>query len=343
MQWTFFFKSIRMFSFSCWAKRPNVANFNSDLHLHMFNICDVTTNKNRICFYDERVSGKDGNTVCSLRWAYHCGLTRDILSSGQHHNKPPQMIIKVMDNCAAQNKSNTTAMFDSLLSLVLYDRVANFYLLPGHSHMRADQVVGLCKKALKRKDMFLPEQIAQVMSSVQNMDAKVYKEESFQLWESFLRNHFTPLPQGFTQYYHFEFANGAVQYKCTVCTEDDVAIQHDLVGNLQATKRAILKELFGVPSTATTLDIVNARLTLPRLAPPKLGDSKTKSISAKLSCIPKEYRGYYPGFKSFYMGDKYVDDQRAKPKSGPGRPKNSKPHTSTPSILKYLQYQTEGI
>ena len=169
-----FFKSIRMFSFSCRAKRPNVDYFNSDLHLHMFNICDVTTNKNRICLYDERVSGKDGNTVCSLRWAYHCGLIRDILSSGQ---QPPQMIIKVMENCAAQNKSNTTAMFDSLLSLVLYDRVANFYLLPGHSHMRADQVVGLCKKALKRKDLFLPEQIAQVMSSVQNMDAKVYKEE----------------------------------------------------------------------------------------------------------------------------------------------------------------------
>ena len=131
------------------AKRPNVDYFSSDLHIQMFNLCNTTINVNEVCLYDERHSGKGANAVCSLRWRYHCNLIKDLLKDGKD---PPSIFIKVLDNCTGHNKSNHTMMLDSLLSLVLYDRVVNFYLIPGHSHMRADQVVSLCKKALQKEE-----------------------------------------------------------------------------------------------------------------------------------------------------------------------------------------------
>ena len=70
------------------------------------------------------------------------------------------MSVKVMDNCVGQNKSQATLMFDCLLGLLLYKRVADFYLLPqGHSHMKPDQVTSSCKQALRRKNLFVPDQV----------------------------------------------------------------------------------------------------------------------------------------------------------------------------------------
>ena len=94
-----------------------------------------------------------------------------------------------LDNCVGQNKSQCTLMFDALLSLLLYERVANFYLLPGHSHMRPDQVTSLCKNALKKKNLFIPDQLAEAMATVKNMQPKVITGEMdiFLQWEPFLK------------------------------------------------------------------------------------------------------------------------------------------------------------
>ena len=138
----------------------------------MFNICNMNNEQKNITaiyLYDERVSGKAGNAMCSLRFQYHTNNMKYWLERGCTLSS----CLKIMDNCCAQNKSSTTFMFDALLSIVLYDRVADFYLLPGHSHMRPDQVTSLTKNALKRKDLFIPDQIADTMSPVKNMEAKV--------------------------------------------------------------------------------------------------------------------------------------------------------------------------
>ena len=128
-----------------------------------------------------------------MRWKYHTHLLGKLIAEGK---EPPKMIIKLLDNCSAQNKSNVTCMFDCVLSLLLYDRVANYYLQPGHSHMWADQVVSLTKKSLQKKDPFLPEQITEAMNSVKHMEAKIYTEDDFFTWEAFLNKFFKNYPQG---------------------------------------------------------------------------------------------------------------------------------------------------
>ena len=295
----------------------------------MFNICDTSRNINEVCLYDERAAGKGANAVCSLGWNYYCSLLKTC---------QPEMIIKVLDNCSAQNKSSYTFMFDCLLSVLLYERVVNFYLIPGHSHMRADQVVSLCKKALDRKDLYLPEQIAGAMSTVKHMNASVYNEEFFHDWESFLPKHFKKMPPGFTKFYHFEFAKGSVIYKSLATSCDDEAEEFVLLPNIEASRKAILKDLLNLPSSASQKDIINAKLQLPKDTPPVMSDSKAKSIGAKLSCIPEDYRGYYPGYVEFATRKEVDEAPRAvkRPKKGPGRPKNVISAKQNASILKFV-------
>ena len=88
-------------------------------------------------------------------------------------------------------------LFDAFTSLVLFDRVASFYLIPGHSHMRPDNVTGLCKMALQRQNLFLPEQVAEKMNTVRNMDAEVIETGEFYDW-SILKKYMQNIPGGFT-------------------------------------------------------------------------------------------------------------------------------------------------
>ena len=48
--------------------RPNADYFNSSIHLRNMNIIDVSGGVSSIYVYDERSGGKDGNSVCSVRW-----------------------------------------------------------------------------------------------------------------------------------------------------------------------------------------------------------------------------------------------------------------------------------
>ena len=70
-------------------------------------------------------------------------------------------------------------MFDALLSL-LFESVENVYLLPGHSHMTPDRVVGLCKQKLKNKNLFMPKQLATEMASVSFVRGNVAFLSQFQ-------------------------------------------------------------------------------------------------------------------------------------------------------------------
>ena len=71
---------------------------------------------------------------------------------------------------------------------------------------------------------------------------------------------------------------------------------NEFTNSVQATKKAILKDLLGLPASASILDIVYAKLRLPKATPPKMADSKVKSIASKLSCIPQQCRTYYAGY-----------------------------------------------
>lgn len=284
----------------------------------MFNISNCTSGKNDIFLYDERTAGKDGNAVCSLRWRYHTSLILDLIRNGK---ETPTMAIKVMDNCVGQNKSQTTHMFDCLLSILLYNRVADFYLLPGHSHMKPDQVTANCKKPLNRKDLFVPHQVAEEMCSVQNMTARVITSDDrvFVDWDTFLKKHLKKLPGGFTANYCFEFSEGQVIYKRLV-DDPDYNVHHHFIpqANLATTRRAILYELLGLPAEASLEEIARANVRLPYAAEKPLTASKSKSLARKLPYIPEEYRWYYPAPDN---GGLQQDDEAV----APGPPREAEP------------------
>ena len=323
------------------ASRPNSDYFNSNLHLHMFNISNCTIDQNYVYLYDERVNGKDGNAVCSLRWYYHCGLLQMLIDS----KKPlPKMALKIMDNCSGQNKSVTTVLFDALLSLLLYDRVGNFYLMPGHSHMRPDRVTAWCKNSLKRKDLFLPEQVSAAMDEVAKVNAEVLDASIFFQWEGMLRRYFTPPPPGFTSYYTFEFVEGKMVYKKKVDDDDASALTHILVTNVSATRRAILLELFDLEQDASVQEIIGKRPSLTDNPGRPLTNSKAKSVAKKLGQIPEQYHAFYPSANlanAPASSDEEVEtalEPAVTKKRRVGRPKKSSSSSSAgqPCIVRFL-------
>ena len=79
--------------------RQNADYFNSSLHLRNLNIIDPSGVVSYIFVYDERSGGKDGNSVCSVRWEAL------ILKQRQHalNGTTPA----IYDNFTGQNESNT--------------------------------------------------------------------------------------------------------------------------------------------------------------------------------------------------------------------------------------------
>ena len=327
--------------------RPNVDYFQSDLNIHMFNVCDIISQKNKIYLYDERLSGKDGNTVNSLRWNYY----QDVIKNA---DRIPALAIKVMDNCVGQNKSQLTMLFDALCSLLLFERVADFFLIPGHSHMRPDNVTGLCKMALKKKNLFLPEQLQEEINQVKNMQAVVMKEGEFYDW-SVLKKYMNSLPGGFTANYMFEFVNGKCIYKRLYTDLDDMSTEHAFVTDPKLVRKLLLRDIFDLPETATPGEIVRAKVLLPRLAEKKMTPSREKSIAMKLHCVPQNYRAYYPGYRGETNAEvnatqdeqDFVDPEPStsssgtskatKPKKKPGRPKKIQERSlGTPSMIKFM-------
>ena len=86
-----------------------------------------------------------------------CGDTTTLIlrENLQNNEKPPKVVLKVMDNCVGQNKTQTTLMFNSMLSLLLYYQVANLCLFTVHYHINASQTTALCKKSLVKKDLYI--------------------------------------------------------------------------------------------------------------------------------------------------------------------------------------------
>ncbi|XP_071489968.1 uncharacterized protein [Diadema antillarum] len=306
---------------------PNVNYFNSDLHLHMFNICDVTRKKNAVLLYDERTAGKDGNATSSLRWYYHCQYLRNLLDAGV---PPPTMVIRVIDNCAGRNKTQCTLMLDCLLSLLLYDRVSTFYLLPGLSHMKPDQAMDSCRRALYKKNVFIPDQVVDAFNSVPGMHAEFFNagNKVFRDWEHFLAKHLKPLPLGFTENYCFEVSGGAVVYKSLVTEES--GLEHTFCTDVASTREAILAELLGLPPTAELGDIISATPRLPMLEEKPIPGYKEESIAKRLPNIPAEYRAYYPGADANLDNHQPSDSDEVdeappvKRKKPAGRPRKSK-------------------
>ena len=86
-------------------------------------------------------------------------------------------------------------------------------------------------------------------------------------------------------------------YKKLYTTFDEDGKSHLFTADPMKVRKILLKEMFNLGPDATPRDIANAPLILPKLPEKKLTDSRVRSIAMKLSCIPKQYRAFYPGYR----------------------------------------------
>ena len=330
--------------------RPNADYFNSSIHLRNMNIIDVSGGVSSIYVYDERSGGKDGNSVCSVRWEdLKIKHKKDIISktkSAEHH-------VGIYDNCVGQNKSNLVFKFEMLLTILgFFKTKTKLFLLPGHSHNSSDVKTAELNRCLRAKNLYTPQEICRELQALKNAETFILENENFYDWGSFLDRYIKNMPLGFTSFYCFEISEGRVTMKklCTETPENEVESKI-LVENVEATRVAILKELFDLPSDTTLDTIVNTPVRLPKLEVKPISEKRLKSIKKKYKVIPKEHIPYYPGGDEYLVNatdeaDEESNDDAAdtparldKPKKKVGRPKAKDPkkNISTPSILKFFK------
>ena len=275
-------------------RKPSADYFNSNLMLHNFVIADITGEKNRVYFYDERSQGKGADALCSLRLRYHLEKMKVFHGNGIQ----PKLSMSLLDNCVGQNKSQVVMQFMCLLSVLFYKVVALMYFLPGHSHMLPDRVVGYCKRAIRSLNLYTPSQIVDNCSKVKSVYPeflqKTDQDKPFRVnWAVKLSKYFAKMPSGFTSYYFFEFTNGYVTYRRLANSPGEEALTHKLIDLTNGTRELILMDLFGT----TDIDKIGFRdLTLPVHPGIDLKEAKLKSLSKKYFSIPKDFLDYYPKY-----------------------------------------------
>lgn len=126
-------------------KRPSADFFNSNLMLHQFVSCNISDDSNQVSFYDERGQGKGADALCSLRIR---NLVKLLDQYRACNSTVPTYLVNIFDNCVGQNKSNVVMNFFCMLSVLFFQKVVLLYLIPSHSHMKADRVVAWCKGAI---------------------------------------------------------------------------------------------------------------------------------------------------------------------------------------------------
>ncbi len=180
------------------------------------------------------------------------------------------------------------------------------------------------------------------------MHAKVMETGQFYDW-SVLMKFFKKLPTGFTENYMFEHYDGSVVYKKLLSTNDSDASIHIFTPTMAESRKAILKDLFGLKADASIQDIISAPLRLPVTPERKLSATKVASIRNKFPMIPSVYRGYYPGFEeqsapvqtveasTSSATSATVSAKSGKSKARPvGRPKKVAEANGNQSVLKFL-------
>lgn len=274
------------------ASQPNHDYYASNITLHNMNIVDCATGHCHIFYYDERQAGKDGNCVSSLRWLN----TKQFITENKENL--PTAECKILDNCVAQNKSNTTHKFSMLISLILFrDGVTDLYFRVGHSHNASDMKTSHAKKALAKKNLYTPQGIVAEVNKVKGVSAELVddRDRVFLDWKVFLDKHFPNMDVGFTSFYIFEFLNGIVHYK-EVNSDGVLEIVKSKVfcADPEGTRRIIIRELFNLSSTSDVVEICQAKPRLPPLPGKRISQKKIDSMKTLYQEIPRSSRWFYP-------------------------------------------------
>ena len=274
------------------ASQPNADYYASNLTLNNMNFVNCANGVCDIYYYDERVAGKDGNSVSSLRWNNLCQFIIE------RKEDLPTAEVKILDNCSGQNKSNTTHKYSMLTSLLIFpDGVTDIYFKVGHSHNTSDLKTAHANKAMGKKNLYTPMMIACEVNKSKGLRGEVIFENDgvFYDWKTFLDKHFPNMDPGFTSFHWFEFKNGIVDYK-SLNEDGDVVIvkSRTFCKNPEVTKKAILRELFNLSQTSSPLEIARGKLRLPPLPVKKVSQKKVDNMKTIYPLIPRCYRWFFP-------------------------------------------------
>ncbi|CAM6094297.1 unnamed protein product [Calypogeia fissa] len=149
--------------------RPSADYFNNNLMFHLFVTANISDNTNTVSFYDECGQGKGADALCSVRMYNLLKLFERYRAQG---SEMPTYLVNILDNCVEQNKSNTIMKFFALLSMLFFRKFVLLYLIPGHSHMKADKVVAWCKGAICGLNIYCPVELAKRCDKVKGVTAE---------------------------------------------------------------------------------------------------------------------------------------------------------------------------
>jgi hypothetical protein len=114
----------------------------------------------------------------------------------------PKFLFIILDNCVAQNKSQAVLMLFCMLTVLgIYDRIILHFLESGHSHGSPDIGYAHAKSRLK-EELFVPQSMANLMNTVEGIDASVIDFTDFESndyvfrlgWGALFSKYFTRIP-----------------------------------------------------------------------------------------------------------------------------------------------------
>ena len=272
------------------AKQPNHDYYASNITLNNMNFVDCATGMCHIYYYDDRTAGKDGNCVSSLRW-------QDIVTfMRKNKDCPPTAEVKILDNCVGQNKSNTTHKFSMMLSILFFpDGVRDIYFKVGHSHNQSDMKTAHAKRALARKNLYVPQAVVSDVNHVQGLTAHLVESRVFQEWKCFLDKHFPNMDVGFTSFHIYEFKDGVVKYQVFNTDGEVVTVkERTFCPDPESTRKVILRELLNLSPTSSVEEICCAKPRLPYQPERILSKKKIMNMKMLYQQIPRNCRWYYP-------------------------------------------------
>ena len=183
--------------------KPSSAYYASHLTVNVFVMSQITRYgaKHKLILYDERAAGKDADALCSLRFKHYMEKYIQNRDDKSFLSRPKFLFI-ILDNCVAQNKSQTVLMLFCLLTVLgIYDRIILHFLESGHSHGSPDIGYAHAKSRLK-EELFVPQSMANLMNTVEGIDASVIDFTDFESndyvfrlgWGTLFSKYFTRIP-----------------------------------------------------------------------------------------------------------------------------------------------------
>jgi len=195
-------------------RKPSTAYYTSNLNIYPFIISQITRfgAQHKLLLYDERASGKDADSLCSLRFQHYINMYIQDRDLKKLHLRPKFLFV-ILDNCVGQNKSQYVLMlFAALTVLGFYERIILHFLESGHSHGCPDIGFAHAKSHLN-EEVYIPQQMKDLMNTVEGIQAEVVDFNDFESdeypfrvgWGPLFAKYFTRIPalQGSLLNFHF--------------------------------------------------------------------------------------------------------------------------------------------